>query len=36
MKGNGVLVGENAVLSGHLMDYTMIAAPNLIAWKYPA
>jgi hypothetical protein len=36
MTGPDVLVGENAVLSGHKLDYTMIAAPNLVAWRYPA
>ena len=36
MSGKNVLVGENAVLNQHKMDYTLIAGPNLIAWKYPA
>lgn len=30
------MVGENAVLDGGLMDYTLIAGSNLVAWRYPA
>ena len=36
MSGKNVLAAENAVLNQHAMDYTIIAGPNLIAWKYPA
>tara|TARA_B110000285_G_C15010651_1_gene556258 strand:- start:611 stop:766 length:156 start_codon:yes stop_codon:yes gene_type:complete len=36
MKGSNILVAENSVLNNHEMDYTLIAGPNLIAWKYPA
>ena len=36
MHGNNILANENAVLNEHNLDYTLIAGPNLVAWKYPA
>ena len=36
MKGDNILVGENAVLGEKLMDYTLVAGSNLVVWRYPA